>query len=169
MSELAQSTGFVSSASHTRPADTTAYTAEDVVGETGGVNLTFNGIGPMEGGKVLIDRVTLRIDVAAVPAGMTQFRLHLYNAAPTAIADNSAFTVISGDRDKYLGFVSIPTPIDLGATVFSGSEELNAPVRQQVVVPFGGILYGVLQTVGGFTPSSATVKTITLHSVFIGS
>lgn len=169
MSEVAQSSGFISSATTTRPADTTAYAADDVVGETGGVNLTFNGVGPTEGGKVLIDRATLRIDVASVPAGMTQFRLHLYNAAPTAIADNAAFSVISGDRAKYLGFVSIPTPIDLGATLFSGTEELSFPVRQQVVVPLGGVLYGVLQTVGAFTPSSADVSTITLHSVFIGN
>jgi hypothetical protein len=159
--------GFSSEDTSTRPNNTTPYTALDVVGTDPATNMTFAGIGPAAGGKVIITHASLRVDVASVPAGMTQFRLHLLNAAPTAITDNMAFNLIAADRDKYLGFIEIPTPLDLGDTLFNGTEEGYYPVRKEVVVPVGGTLYGVLQTVGGFTPTAQSVTVVSLKSVSV--
>lgn len=155
------STGHTTSVSFTRPSDTTAYTAGDAVGATGGsAILTFASMGKTTGGNVMIAGVDLEIDVASVPSGMTTFKLHLYNASPTAIADNAAWDLVAGDRAKYLGYVAIATPEDMGSTLWSQ----NAQVDKQVLLASGS-LYAVLQTVGAYTPTSAAVKVVTIHTV----
>lgn len=158
--------GYSASASKTRPNDTTAYAALDVIAESdsAGTVWTFTGVGPSGGGKVIIDALTLEIDVAAIPSGMGAFRLHLYSTSPTAINDNAAFNLPSGDRAKYLGYVETPTPIDLGATLWSETESMSFPVRKQVTLA-SNIVYGILQTVNAFTPTAQAVKSVTIHSV----
>ena len=146
----------------TRPSNTTLYTAGDVIGvadvgtpaNAGSAIHVFNGVPA----KAVIEGVSLRIDVGSVPSGMTTFRLHLYKSAPTAILDNAAFDLIAGDRSAYVGYVDIPVPVDLGATLFAQTDQIN----KRVVAP-SGVLYGLLQTIGGFTPSSGAVKVLTLR------
>jgi hypothetical protein len=71
----------------TRPANATPYTAGDVVG---GV-IPFYGMSNAAG-AILITSADLRIDVAAIPAGMTSFRLHLYSVTPpSALADHAVW------------------------------------------------------------------------------
>lgn len=163
--------GYTSGFTQTRPNNTTAYTALDVVGEDPAENMEFGGIGPeAEGavnGKVLITHVALRMDRNSVPAGMTQFRLHLFNGSPTAIADNAAFNLIEADRDKYQGYIEIPTPLDLGDTIYNDTEGGYYPVRKEVSVNSIGNLYGVLQTVGAYTPAASTSFNITLKAVSV--
>jgi len=161
--------GYESSFTQTRPNNATPYTAGDVVGEDPAENLEFAGIGPESltptGAKIIITRVKLRIDVNAVPAGMTQFRLHMYDSAPAAIADNAPYNLPAADRDKYLGYIELATPIDLGDTIYSGTEDANYPVRFETRVSTLGTIYGILQTVGGFTPPANAVKSITLYAL----
>lgn len=156
------SIGYAPSASQTRPNNTTAYANNDVVGEDPAANLTFSNVLGNAGGGFIIYGVTLRVDVAAVPAGMQEFRLHLYSSAPTAIADNTAFDLPSGDRAKYLGYITLDEVKDLGSTLI---------VQQSANVPrtFSGklasastSLYGILETVYGYTPTASAVKTVTL-------
>lgn len=61
----------------TRPADTTAYTANDVVGGA----VSFPAIA-WQGADFIITSASLAIDIAAVPTGMSGFRAHLYNITP---------------------------------------------------------------------------------------
>lgn len=152
--------GKTSSVSITRPNDTTAYTANDVVGTSPATNLQFDGCSDVAGGSVEIKGVSLEIDVAAVPAGMDVFRLHLYNAAPTAIADNTAFNLPAGDRAKYLGNITITLPVDLGATLWANVDNLS--FKRDLAVGSTS-LYGILETVGGYTPTAQAVKKVTLH------
>ncbi len=163
--------GYSASDSQTRPNNTDTYTALDVVGESPASNLEFGGIGPeAEGavnGKVVITHAALRMDRNSVPAGMTQFRLHLFNDAPTAIADNAAFNLIDADRDKYQGYIEIPQPLDLGDTIYNDTEGGYYPVRKEVEVNSIGNLYGVLQTVGAYTPAAKTSFTVSLKAVSI--
>jgi hypothetical protein len=162
----ASTAGYSAAASKTRPNDTTAYAALDVIAESdsAGTVWTFTGVGPSGGGKVIVDAMTLEIDIASIPSGMGAFRLHLYSTSPTAINDNTAFNLPSGDRAKYLGYVETPTPIDLGATLWSETESMSFPVRKQVTLA-SSTVYGILQTVAAFTPAAQTVKSVTLHSV----
>jgi hypothetical protein len=144
----------------TRPSDTTAYTAGDAVGDTGGsAILTFANLA-RAAGEVIITSVELEIDAAAVPSGMGAFNVRLYNAAPTAIADNAAWDLVSGDRGKYLGNIQLATPTDEGSTLFSDNDGIN----KQITLTSTS-LYVVLQTVAAFTPSSATVKRLTIHTL----
>lgn len=149
-------------ASHTRPDNTTAYTAFDVVGTDAATNLIFTDAYGVPGSEILINRVTLRIDVNAVPSGMGAFRLHLYNSAPTAITDNSAYNLPSADRAKYLGWIDIDAPTDIGDTLYSDTKNVNFQAK---LADGSTNLYGILQTIAAFTPSALTAKTIELHTL----
>jgi hypothetical protein len=151
--------GIVAS-SHTRPDNTTAYTAGDVVGTDAATNLSWTNVNSANGKTVIITGVSLEVDVNAVPSGMSTFRLHIYTSAPTAIADNSAYNLPSGDRTKYAGWIDIDTPTDLGDTLFARMNNVNFEIAPAVRT-----LYGMLETRGAYTPSSQTVKTVTLYAV----
>jgi hypothetical protein len=143
----------------TRPANATAYTANDVVGGA----ITFPTMGPSGGGQVMITSVSLEIDVAAIPSGMTSFNLYLYNVTPpSAIADNAAFDIPSGDRVSHIGKFSMGTPVDEGSTLKIKTDAIN----QQITVPSGAIIFGYLVTVGAFTPAgNSEVYVVSLHAV----
>ena len=150
-------TGKGTSDTVTRPNDTNAYAAGDVVSTAAGEIMEFASVGAVDE-VVMILGSRLRVDVNAVPSGMSNFRLHLYNAAPTAIADNAAYNLPSGDRAKYLGYVTLSTPVDLGDTLYSEDDNLNFTAKLA-----GTSLYGILATTAGYTPSANTVKTVTLN------
>ena len=153
--------GKAVSASTTRPNNNTPYTALSVVSTEAGAVMEFAGVGEVSD-TVAILTAKMRIDVVSIPAGMAGFRLHLYNAAPTAIANNAAYNLPSGDRDKYLGYVQLNTVLDLGDTLWVQSESVNLAVKLA-----GTALYGILQTLGAFTPTANVVKTVTLNTVAI--
>ena len=152
---------YKSKASVTRPANTTAYTAGDVVGATAAA-IEFKYCGP-DDGQIIITDADLEIDVTAVPSGMTSFRLYLYSATPpSALADNAAFDLPAGDRAAFLGYVDLGTPVDLGSTLWVQTSQINRNVKLAAGTTS---LWGYLVTAGAFTPSSATVKSITLKAV----
>lgn len=156
--------GYTSSVSLTRTADTNAYLANDVLGAATGSTaaLTFAGAG-RAGGDMLITGATLEIDVTAIPSGMTSFDLHLYSATPpSALGDNIAWDLPSGDRTSYLGKISLGSPADLGSTLWSDQTQINKQIKLAASV---SSVFGYLVTVGAYTPASATVHVITLHSV----
>jgi hypothetical protein len=136
----------------TRPANTTAYTALDVIGTGTGDDaiITLSNIGP-SAGFVLIQSIELVIGISAVPSGVTGFRLHFYNAKPSAAADNSAFDLGSADRSKYVGHIDLPTPIDLGSTCFT---QIDYPGKLFKLDTASTSLFCELQTIGGFTPAA---------------
>lgn len=143
----------------TRPANTTSYNANDVVG---GV-ITFSGLGPAGESRRIIS-ADLRYDVPAVPAGMANMRLYLYSVTPpSAIADNGSWSLSSGDRAAFVGYIDLGTPVDLGSTLFVQQDGLNKQVR---LAPAENALYGYLITDGGYTPAggSETFR-ITLRTV----
>ena len=156
--------GVVSSVSLTRPSNTTAYTAGDVIGiadaetpaNAGSAIFEFTSVGNT-GELIKIAASTFQVNLSAVPASMTSFKLHLYNASPTAILDNAAFDLVSGDRTKYLGSIDLGTPADLGSTLFSQNDAVNKLVKL-VTTSF----YGVIETASGYTPASGTGMTVTL-------
>lgn len=146
----------------TRPDNTTPYSINDVVSTAAGEILTFANISNEAGSEVFINSVNMMLAVAAIPAGMGNFRLHLYNAAPTAIADNAAYNLPAADRAKYLGYITIPTPVDLGETLWSQYDNINKRVK---LAADSTTLYGILQTTAAYTPTASTVKTISLSSL----
>lgn len=158
---LAYSDRSAVSATITRPDNTTAYDAGDVVGTDPATNMTFSNVLMMaEGALFMILSAMLEIDVNAIPSGMNAFRLHLFNVAPTAIADNTAWALADADRSKYLGYISLDAPVDMGGTLWSQTQNINFVGK---LAAGSTTLYGMLETVGAYTPSAQTVKKITLN------
>lgn len=154
-------TGKKVSANFTRPDNATAYTAGDVVGTDPAANLSFASMG-VAGDEIVILSARLLVKKAAtnlaLPSGCTGFRLHLFSEAPTAIADNTAFALPYADADKYIGNITISTPTDKGDALFSQDDGINMPVNL-----VGTGIYGILETIGAYTPTALAVKTISLH------
>lgn len=159
--------GYDASATVTRMADTNAYTAGDVIGAATGSSaaLTFaNFGGSNSGGRgTMITSAELEIDASAVISGETSYTLYLYNVTPpSAFGDNTAFDLPAGDRASFLGSVDLGTPVDLGATLYVETQNIN----KQIAMASTNV-YGYLVTVGAYTPTSARVYKVTLHGVLL--
>jgi hypothetical protein len=151
---------FGPSVSFTRPADTTAYTALDIVGAAS-AHLSFTPCG-RPGAALLIRSAQLLISATSVPAGMTTFRLHLFNAAPDAVADNAVWTLASaGDIAKYQGFLDFTAPADMGSALWSQVNGLNHGVQ---LATDSAALVGLLQTTAGWTPAASTAIKVALQT-----
>lgn len=150
-------TAFRSTVTITRPANTTAYTAGDVVGDTGGsAILTLANAGP-SGGYVIIQSASLIFSDTAVISGMGSFRLHFYTASPTAIADNAAFDLVAGDRAAYVGYIDLATPVDFGSSLYT---QVDYPGRVIKLSSDTTSLFAQLETKGAYTPASASTVAV---------
>ena len=136
---------YISAPIVTRPANTDAYTAGDVVGGL----IRFVGIGPTSD-HILVTAFDLTARITAIPSGMTSFRLHIYNDIPSAIADNAAWDLPAGDRAYYLGYIDSAIMTDLGSTCYAQADWVN---KQFKLGENHTSLYAYLQTIGGYTPA----------------
>lgn len=148
----------------TRPADTTAYASGDLVANstTAGsvVPLVFTkpvGAAPY----AMIRRARLRKSSVGVTS--SSFRLHLFRAAPTpANGDNGVFST-TGVAD-YIGAMDII--IDRAFTdgaAGQGVPLIGSEINTQW--PASGMLYGLLEARGAYTPVSAETVTAVLEIV----
>jgi hypothetical protein len=156
---------YRTTATITRPSNATAYTAGDVVGDTGGsAIISLTAAGP-SAGFAIIQSVSLVFSDSAVPSGMGAFRLHLYSASPTAIADNAAFDLLSGDRATYMGFIDLPTPSDFGSTLYT---QTDYPGRLIKLGAASTTLFAELETRGAYTPVSASTVSVRVNLLEAG-
>jgi hypothetical protein len=131
----------------TRPSGT-VYSAGDVIGDTNGSAIfTLSGIGPA-GGCVKFNNVRFFIYSATPVTTMTTVRMHLYDASPTAIADNAAFDLVASDRASYLDYIDLPTPTDMGSTLVT---KVEAPLSSVKLASGSTALYAQLQTITAAT------------------
>jgi hypothetical protein len=140
---------YVASTLVTRPANTTAYTANDVYG---GV-FELQNIGA-SGGFIFIESIDIIFNITAVPAGMSGFTVYLFGVTPpSAIADNLPFSISSEDRASILN----PRGITLYASLAQGGGgSVVAEVRNinQLFKLTGTSLFGYNVTNGAFTPAA---------------
>jgi hypothetical protein len=149
----------------TRPSNTTAYTAGDVIGDTtGSAIISLTSAGP-SGGFAILQSVSLVFSDASVPSGMGAFRLHLYSASPTAIADNAVFDLLSADRANYMGYVDIPTPQDFGSSLYA---QVDYPGRLIKLGAASTTLFAELETRGAYTPASASTVQVRMNLLEAG-
>lgn len=149
----------------TRPSNTTAYTAGDVVGDTGGsAILTFTNAGP-SGGFVIVQSVSLVFSDAFVPSGMGAFRLHLYSVSPTAIADNAPFDLMSAERATYMGYLDLSAPLDFGSSLYT---QVDYPGRLIKLAAASTTFYAELETRGAYTPLSASTIEVRMNLLEAG-
>lgn len=149
--------------SFTRPADTTAYTSADLVANS----VTAGSVVPLSftidpgggGGNYFIRRARLKKSGTGVTNA--SFRLHLYLSSPTAAnGDNAAW---STTESAYIG--SFDITIDKAFT--DGAKGVGAPLVGSEVhfnIPPSGIVYGLVEARGAYTPTSAEVFTATLEA-----
>lgn len=156
---------YRTTATITRPSNTTAYTAGDVVGDTGGSAIISLAAAGPTAGFVMIQSVSLVFSDSAVPSGMGAFRLHLYSANPTAIADNAAFDLVSGERATYAGFIDLPTPVDFGSSLYT---QTDYPGRLIKLAADSTTLFAELETRGAYTPVSASTVAIRMNLLEAG-
>lgn len=150
------------SATFTRPADTTAYTSGDLIANS----TTAGSVTPLTfytgyGTGLKITRAGVKFN-SATPTN-AKFRLHLYLSSPTVTnGDNGVWlTTESG----YQGAIDI----DASALTFSDSTKafgiyvntaLNVPLL--MVQGVNGTIYGLLTATAAYTPTSAEVFTVNL-------
>ncbi len=158
----ATSNGYGTQTAVTRAANMTPYTANDVVG--GAIDL---GVMGPSASQIVITSALLEPRIAAVPTGMTSFTLYLYSVTPpSAIADNGAWTLASGDLASYLGSIALGTPA-LPAASSAALIVEQANLGKQVKLA-GTHLFAYLVTAGGFTPAgNSEVYEIGLQSVAV--
>lgn len=149
-------------ATFTRPANTTQYTAKDAVGTATTNVLTFSGASAGAGRGGRITKVTIVTDNITVTT--KSFRLHFYTVAPTAIADNAVNTVLAANAANYVGYVDLPTP-NSGTLEASGTGGGSYAVTKvdpplSYVTTTTSKLFGALEAIGAYTPASGEAFTI---------
>jgi len=156
---------YRTTATITRPSNTTAYTAGDVVGDTGGsAIISLTAAGPTAG-FLLVQSISLVFSDSVVPSGMGAFRIHMYSASPTAIADNAPFDLVSGDRATYMGYIDLSAPQDLGSTIYT---QLDYPGRLIKLAAASTTLFVEIETRGAYTPVSASTVSIRMNLLEAG-
>lgn len=149
----------------TRPSNASGYTAQDVVSTQAGSLITLapitDGDDTTTGQSFIIKTARLETNNATVTNGT--FRLYIYrsNTDVTPIADNSPYTLLTADKAKRVGYIDFTL-----ATAGSGSDSAEAFVADAniAVRATSGDIYGVLVATGAYTPSSAQVFYIELHT-----
>jgi hypothetical protein len=154
----------ITTASFTRPADTTAYAAQDVVSNSTSAPsvLTFAGAGRANGSSGLILSAR-HLKNSTTTSGAT-YRLHLYRVVPTAINDNAQFTLLYANRTNRIGF------IDLNHIAGGTGSDSTHALTTFVNLPFicdaaASSLFGILTVTGAYTPTSGEQHFIELAIV----
>lgn len=156
---IASGLAYQSTLTFARSANTTTYAAGSVIGTATSALHELTNIGSA-GGHVMLSDLLLLIYRDTLPSGMSTFRLHLYDAQPDARADGAAWDLASaGDRSKYLTYIDIDIPLDLGSTLCVTMADVNRRVK---LADGSTSLWAQLQTIGSFTPASGTTKRLVL-------
>jgi hypothetical protein len=144
-------------ANFTRPANTTAYTAADLVAD----NTTAGSVTPMKfslqrlgnTGKI----ISARLAKSNTTATLATFNIHLFTESPVVTnGDNGAFA-ISTSR-YYLGKIAV----DLSSGAQAGTAYL---AKQSSAVAIGvdaATIYGLIEAGAGYTPASGEVFEVML-------
>lgn len=143
----------VIAATFTRPGDTTAYAAKDVVSNsTSAPTLLSWVVGRINAGSGYIVKARLMTDLST---DVKRYRLHLYHTVPTAINDNAQFTELYANASKRIGYIDF----DALATEGTGStaaSALNKDIRLFFKCAAASQkLYGILETLDAGTPGNA--------------
>lgn len=148
----------------TRPANTTAYTALDVVSDsvTNPSAINFTPLARVASGTGYIVKALLFTDQKTCTA---RFRLHLFHTSPTPIIDNTPYLLLYTNRTIKIGsidFVACATE-DPTSSTGASSAVFDCRIPYKCADSFRNI-YGVLETLDAFTPASAQKFHIELTS-----
>jgi len=150
------------SGSFTRPADTTAYTAGDVVSNSTSSTtlLSISGCARVNAGSGYIVGARLITDKKSITP---RVRVHVYNASnPTVAADNAAMDIRYADVSKRIGFFDLPAmSTGTDSTNSTSSQAQDKTLRFPFVCAASSTtLYFLLEALDAFTPASGEAFTL---------
>ncbi len=139
----------------TRPADTTAYSINDVIADSTSAPtiMSFTNIARAVGGQSYIVKARVLTDQKTCTARM---RLALFQTAPTPINDNAPKTRLWANRIISLGSIDFDPMTTEDATNSTAASAMwtSAPINI-VCDAASTTIYGILSTLDAFTPASA--------------
>lgn len=146
----------------TRPANTTAYTAGDAVGDSTSA-LTMQELANaarVSGGSGYIVGVRLATDKKSITP---RIRVHFFSANGATLAnDNEAWKDLYADSSKRVGYVDLPAMTTGTDTTNSDmSRSLDLTVRVPYVCNATSLYY-VLEALDAFTPASGQKFNLTV-------
>lgn len=154
-----------SSATFARPADTAAYAALDAVANSTNAPtvVTVAGGSPYTSEYGFIVKAQLHTDQKSCVA---RIRAHLFNAAPTAINDNSPYLKLFASAASYIGSVDFPALSTEDPTNSTGATAIATPGNGNLALPFtlgaDSTFYYLLETLDAFTPANGQNFTLIL-------
>lgn len=161
-----QAGGLLASVSveFTRPSDTTAYAANDVVSDSTSASTLQNiaNFARYNGGSGHIVGARLTTDKKSITP---RIRVHIFNASnPTVGVDNAAWRESYADNSKRIAFFDLPAMTTGADTTNSDmSRAIDMTLRIPFIAAAGSrSLYYLLETLDAFTPASAEKFTLTL-------
>lgn len=146
----------------TRPADTTAYAANDALSNSTSAptsgGFTLSSIARKSGGSVLITDVIVTTDND--PATPLQGEIFLFNQAVTNINDNTAFAVSDTEIKTCVGRIAFALE-DVGNNEFFHAQNLN------ILATCSGSanLRFLIRVKNAYTPASAEVITVIVKAI----
>lgn len=150
---------IVTSDEFTRPADTAAYTAKDVLNTStsAGRVLEFAKAVAYPGGGGDIIKARMMTSQKTYTG---RVRLHLYHTVPTAINDNSPMLLLYANRAKRIGYIDFPAASSEDSTSSTAAQAISVGVSANLPLAFNPVagadsIYGVAETLDAFTPDSA--------------
>ena len=152
-----------------RPANTTQYTASDLVANSA----TAADVVPMafncgsNGAAIMVRRV--RVAKTGTSLTTATFRVHLFNKLPVpTVGDNGVWdnsNVLATDDARYLAGTFDVTVGKSGVSGSSG-QGVSTTGSDVILSPFtGDLVYGILSATGAYTPTSGEDFEVVLECV----
>lgn len=150
-------------ATFTRPADTTAYAAGDLVANstTAGsvIPLSFTNAVRTAGDCLRIERV--RVEKSGASLTNAAFRLHLFESSPTpTVGDNGVFNNAGALATNNVLNHAGTFPVTMSWSGSDGAMGIGVPTTGAgaTVSPTSGTtIFGLLEVTGAYTPASGEV------------
>lgn len=155
---------ILSEVTKTRPADTTTYTAGDVVNEStsAGTVWTFANMARSAGLGGVIQSAVL-ISGASPPSLKGEFELYLFDTSPTTQNDNAAWALTDADAKKAIAMIPFSAAnYRIQGASTNGAYYLNALGVTYVCATGATSLYGILVARNAYVPGNAEEFTIRL-------
>lgn len=143
----------------TRPADTTAYSALDLVASsTTAGSVVVPSFSVPTGGQGVLQRLVLATN-ATTGFDSSQFTVRLWRAAPTYTnGDNGAYAVATGAANHIASFTCYLSQYGDGAV---GGCSINSGNLTAIKLASGTSVYWDIQSQGAYTPISGQTFTLT--------
>lgn len=149
----------VKAASYSASATFTPAAANHVAGDVNGGAQEF-ALAAAIGSRIMITGAELLI--AGGTAEATAWTLYLFSVTPpSAVADDGAYTLPSGDRASFLGKIPLGTAADEVDTQWIETQGINKQIKLSGTSVFGYLVNGT-----ALTPA-AVAHTVTLHAVAV--